>query len=628
MKGGKEMKRYIVVASAAALILAASCARETLPATRGGEGCLSLGIDLPSTKAAMTSEELLSSAKVNIYKADFSGLVRSYTYSEIPSSIFLPADQYRVDVLAGETAKATPSTASWEQKSYYGSKAFEIVAGSSVQVQVPATVDNAVSKISFDTTVAENFNPGFTFTVGLDLNSPETCLVYDASKSSSEGYFIIRGIEEPSLSWKFEGTLAKDASSFVKEGVIPAVEAGKIYRMNVKYTIKDGDINFTLLVDYSTDVVQDVVVFEPVSTGLSSSSIYEIWAGHATVHADVDESEFSDPSAIKFAYKASTASDWTTVAAVRSAEGLYDAVLTGLQPATTYDYKLVIAGVDQGDASTFTTEAAPQLPNASFEYVSKVSGESFYKWYDPSCGVEEGQTMFWGSGNGEGSEGVKGSASMGMVITVPDETDKVDGARSVCAQSGAILGVLAAGNVFTGQFAGLVGTEGGKVNFGRPWTSRPTAVRLWAKYTASQINIVTSVPDGVTITKNSDYDRASIQIALGTWNYKTYGGTKDSPVHVNTTNKSTFIDYYTDPSTIANAELVLYGDNRQQISNGEIVSVSTGEWRQITIPLDYHNTNAYPTHIVISCAASKYGDYFTGSSDAKLWIDKVELLYE
>ena len=342
----------------------------------------------------------------------------------------------------------------------------------------------------------------------------------------------------------------------------------------------------------------------------------------------MDESEFSDPSAIKFAYKASTASDWTMVAAVRSAEGLYDAVLTGLQPATTYDYKLVIAGVDQGDASTFTTEAAPQLPNASFEYVSKVSGESFYKWYDPSCGVEEGQTMFWGSGNGEGSEGVKGSASMGMVITVPDETDKVDGARSVCAQSGAILGVLAAGNVFTGQFAGLVGTEGGKVNFGRPWTSRPTAVRLWAKYTASQINIVTSVPDGVTITKNSDYDRASIQIALGTWNYKTYGGTKDSPVHVNTTNKSTFIDYYTDPSTIANAELVLYGDNRQQISNGEIVSVSTGEWRQITIPLDYHNTNAYPTHIVISCAASKYGDYFTGSSDAKLWIDKVELLYE
>ena len=97
---------------------------------------------------------------------------------------------------------------------------------------------------------------------------------------------------------------------------------------------------------------------------------------------------------------------------------------------------------------------------------------------------------------------------------------------------------------------------------------------------------------------------------------------------MNTTNKSTFIDYYTDPSTIANAELVLYGDNRQQISNGEIVSVSTGEWRQITIPLDYHNTNAYPTHIVISCAASKYGDYFTGSSDAKLWIDKVELLYE
>lgn len=46
---------------------------------------------------------------MNIYKADFSGLVRSYKYSEIPSPFYLAADKYRVDVIAGEAVSATPA---------------------------------------------------------------------------------------------------------------------------------------------------------------------------------------------------------------------------------------------------------------------------------------------------------------------------------------------------------------------------------------------------------------------------------------------------------------------------------------------------------------------------------------
>ncbi|MGM9735558.1 MAG: DUF4493 domain-containing protein [Candidatus Cryptobacteroides sp.] len=618
-------KTYIMVLAALA---AMSCTRETISEKTEGEGSLTLGIRLPVTKAAMTSDQLLSSALVNIYKADFSGLVRAYTYSDAPSVIYLPADQYRVDVIAGEAAMQNPQTASWDQKSYKGSSSFEIESGIQVPVTVEASVSNAVSRITFDQSVAENFSEGFTFKVGLDLDDESTCLTYDSSKSGCDGFFIISSMDEPALNWKFSGTLAKDQSSFIRTGSISDVAPGNSYQMTVKYTIKNGDLEFTLSVDYTTEVFDDVLVFEPVSTGLSSLNIYEVWAGHATVHADVDETEYSDPSAVNFAYRASGEDAWTTVDATRSSEGVYDATFYGLSGASSYEYKLVIDGEDIGEPKTLTTEAAHQMPNSSFEYVSLVSGESYYKWYDPSCSAEEGQTMFWGSGNGEGSEGVKGSASMGLEITVPDEDDKVDGDRSVRAQSTSIIGMLAAGNIFTGQFAGLVGTSGGKVNFGRPWTSRPTALRLYAKYTASTINIVSSVPDGVTITKNEDYDRASVIIALGTWNYKTYGGTKDSPVLVNTTDASTFVDYSTDPSTIANAELILYGDGYQQINGGEKISAETSVWRQITIPLNYHTQTEYPTHIIVSCAASKYGDYFTGSDDAKLWLDKIELIYE
>lgn len=620
------MKRKNIIILAAAFA-AMSCSQESIQIKPEGEGSLKLGINMPLTKAAMTSDELESSALVKIYKADFSGLVRAYTYAEAPEVIYLPADQYRVDVIAGEAAKENPAAASWEQKSYKGSAPFEIVAGEQAQVAVEAKVNNAVSKISFDGTVAENFKEGFTFKIGLDLSDETKYLTYDASKSGSEGYFIVNYIDEPALNWEFAGILAKDESEFSKSGSIP-VAGGNCYQMNVKFTLKDGDIEFSqLLVDVSTDVVDDVIVFEPLSTGLASLNIFEVWAGHATVHADVDETEYSDPSAIKFAYRAAGTEDWTTMDGVRASEGVYDCVFTGLAGSTQYEYKLVIGGADMGDAKSFTTEAAPQMPNSSFEYVSKISGKDYYKWYDPSCAAAEGQTMFWGSGNGEGSEGVSGSAGMGIVITEPDESDKIDGDRSVRAQSRSILGMLAAGNIFTGNFAGLEGTSGGKVNFGRPWTSRPTAVRLYAKYTADKINILKNLPAGANVTKD-DYDRASIQIALGTWDYKKYGGTKESPVHVNTTIASTFVDYNTDASTIANAELILYGDGYEQINDGEKTAASTSEWRQITIPLNYHSKTAYPTHIIVSCAASKYGDYFTGCDTAKLWLDKVELIYE
>lgn len=622
------MKRIncIVLALSAAALLTLSCSKTGILAESSSEGTgsVTLGVTLPQTKAALSQEELLSGAKVRIYMGDFSGLVRDYVYSELPQTIYLPADDYRVDVIAGEAAKSSPTTASWEQKSYRGSKSFTVTSGGSTSVQVVAGVSNAVSKISFDSTVSANFQPGFTLTVALDEDRK---LVYDAAKSGSEGYFIIDGMDEPEFTWTFSGNLLKDGSAFTKSGKIEGVESGKVYSMTLKYTIKDGEVNFDLLVDYATDIIDDTVVFEPVSTGLSASGIYEIWAGHATVHADVDEGEFSDPSAIKFAYRVSgSGNEWTSIAAERASEGVYNAVLRGLKGATKYDYKLVIAGVDQGEALSFTTEAAPNVPNASFEYVSKVSGKSYYKFYDPGCDVEDCRTMFWGSGNGEGSEGVNGSANMGIVITEPSD-DAKDGSRSVCAMSKSAVGMLAAGNLFTGQFAGLIGTSGGKVNFGRPWTSRPTGIRVWVKYSGGNVNIITRLPEGADF-KKGDKDRANIKIALGTWNYKTYGGTKDSPVQVNTTDASTFVDYRTDASTIADGELILFGDGFQQINGGEKQTAAVDQWRQVTIPFNYHKTNEYPTHIVISCAASMYGDYFSGSDSSKFWIDGVELLYE
>lgn len=603
----KNTAKYFIAVVAA--IAAISCNR--VEDTRG-EGCLSLGVDLPETKAALSADDLLATAKVNIYYADFSGLVRSYSYAETPEKIWLPANDYRVDVLAGESVKDSPAAASWEQKSYAGSADFSIVAGSSTSVKVVAGVSNAISKVTFDESVAENFASGFSVTIGTEAGT----LVYDASKSGAEGYFLIAGMDEPEFSWTFSGNLAKDGSEFSKSGTISGIEAGKVYAMTLKYTIKDGIGVFDLYVDYSTDVVRDDIIFEPVSTGLSASSYCDIWAAHATVYADVDESEFDDPSLIAFEYieYGSDGGTWKSVPATRASEGSYSAVLTGLNPDSQYIYKLVIDGTQQGDVMSLETDAAPVVPNGGFEETSTSSDGKYKEWYNPSSANPLCQAPWWGSGNG--SDGIAGSAAY-KIICAPDTDAKVEGSQSACLQSQYAIVKFAAGNLFTGYFAGLVGTTGGMVNFGRPFTARPTALRFWAKYKGGLITDVNSYPKDHPVSK-SDYDCGRVQVALGTWDRKTYGGTNECPVQVNTTDESTFVDYTTDAKTLA------YGEQLFQSS----ASDGLNEWKEYIIPIDYRNIDTVPTHIIISCAASMYGDYFTGCRTAALWIDDMEFIYE
>ena len=592
------MKRIIgIIALAATAIIALSCGRT---AEQGGEGSLSLGVsvDQAFTKAALSGEELLSTAKVNIYYADFSGLVRSYAYASAPQTIYLPANEYRVDVIAGEAVKESPAVASWEQKSYKGSALFNIVAGQNTSVQVKAGVINAVSKVTFASTVDENFASGYTLTIGVDGNN----LVYDASSSGAEGYFLLTGMDEPAFSWTFNGTTAAGAP-FSKSGTVEGIEAGKLYAMTLGYVIKDGTLSFELLVDYSTDNKDDVIVFEPVSTGLSSSAFYEIWAGHATVHADVDELEYNDPSALSFEYSSDGGSTWSSAAATRDSEGVYSARLTGLSASTEYTYRLMIAGEQMGDTMNFTTSQAPAVPNGGFERTT--SQGSYYDFYG------SGESPWWGSGN-------SASAKYGFVICKPDTGDKKEGSQSACLQSAYAVVKFAAGNLFSGYFGGLVGIDGGMVYFGRPFTGRPTALKLWLKYSGGIMDHVKGSPSGVTLKAGQTPDIGRVQIALGVWKKKAYGGESDEcPILVNTTDESTFVDYATDASTIAHGDL--------QILTGD---AAYADWTDVTIPIVYRDEMTMPTHIVISCASSMYGDYFSGCSDSRLWVDDMRLIYE
>lgn len=287
--------------------------------------------------------------------------------------------------------------------------------------------------------------------------------------------------------------------------------------------------------------------------------------------------------------------------------GEFVAHISGLLPSTQYEC-FAYTETDESEVCLFTTESEAQLPNNSFEHFSKVTDTDYYKWYDPSCDAPESREIWWACGNGEGKEN-PGTGAFGLVLTYPDGNDKVDGGWSVRCESKNFAGVLTCGNFFTGRFAKIIGTTGGAVNYGRPWTTRPKALRVWYKYQSGVIDIVGKRPVGDN-TKVGDRDRCEIAVSVGNWDYRLMKGNPESPVYVNTTKGI----YYTSKSPGV-------------IGFGHLVSDQSCDWTQIEIPLDYRTFTEPPTHIIITCTSSYLGDYLTGSSRSKLWIDKMELIY-
>ncbi|MEG1622574.1 MAG: PCMD domain-containing protein [Alistipes sp.] len=316
-----------------------------------------------------------------------------------------------------------------------------------------------------------------------------------------------------------------------------------------------------------------------------------------------------------FRYRIAESTEWLEAPDVKIEEGTFSCRLS-VKAETTYEVK-AYCNTDESAVKTLRTDAVVQMPNSGFEeWCTLPSGSKQIIYPYLASG-----TPYWDTGN-------KG-ASVASVTLTDKTTDTRPGStgqyaaylESVFANIAGI-GKFAAGNLFTGIYVKNAGTDG-IVTFGRSFTHHPTALKVWVKYTCGAINKIKKVPAGVTI-KEGDPDNGHIFIALGTWTPAEYGfttekgapvqyGSADSPVCVDTRNLSTFFQ----------------SDGKDVIGYGNLVlTKSVGEWTQYTIPIEYRNTNVVPTNAMIICTASRYGDYFTGSTDSKMWVDDFELIYE
>lgn len=376
-------------------------------------------------------------------------------------------------------------------------------------------------------------------------------------------------------------------------------------KLIAKMTANEGSVSTTIeAVDAagkSRKVVWNIVAS---SATVETDEIIpsEVWTSKATLRGTVTTALESVP---KFRYRAQNTADWTTVEATR-VENAFSKEITGLTPGTTYEYQAMDGEKASSVTCEFTTEAAFQPDNASFEYAQTLKVSTLLGSKDCLFFYKEGTEMWWDTGN-------TGSVTGGKNITTQDSSIKNSGDYSVKLASTSIMNTFAAGNLFAGKFLGTEGLSYGILGWGRPCTSRPKALKVWVRYTPGKVDFGGHIPAG-------ESDNGIIYVAVGDWQSSDGQYGAEWPVVVRTKGPSLFNPK--DAGTIG------YGEHIFTENYGTDTETSM---KEITIPLDYEGYGGYnrkPKSIIIVAAASQYGDYYQGSSSSVMWLDDMELIYE
>lgn len=313
---------------------------------------------------------------------------------------------------------------------------------------------------------------------------------------------------------------------------------------------------------------------------------FSAWTRRAYISGSIAKGE------VNAEYRKTGETEWESVL---SNEISYDGedfliMMTHLAPGTDYEYRLTLNGAT-GSVQPFTTDTIMTVPNLDFENWVMKNEKTWYP--NPTL---DNADHFWDSGN-------EGASIANRNPTIPETKDVIKG-KAACLASAYIdiASKFAAGNIYTGDFVGLAGIEGAELDFGQPYTGRPSGLKGYYKYTPGIIDKVKAPYDPFL----GQTDSCHIYMALFDWS---------APFRVNTTT-GTFVDL-----SWKNESLIAFGELKTNEPTGP-------EYQQFKVNLAYRDYFTRPKYILIVASASKYGDYFTGSTSSVLLMDECELVFE
>lgn len=312
-----------------------------------------------------------------------------------------------------------------------------------------------------------------------------------------------------------------------------------------------------------------------------------VWSSFANVSAEYKTE--SEPAGMTFQYRKTGDADWTVFPADQLVkEGRkFSAKIAGLEPGTGYEvWAITDAEQNEANIASFVTEEETQLPNFNFD-----------SWSDNGHSANAEGTSFWDSGN-------EGASTLNKYPT-SQETGYVKAGSAVKMVSQFVglgsLGKFAGGNIYSGAYVETHGMSGASIDFGRPYTSRPSKLHGWYSYAP----VVIDYAEGIHGDKKGELDVGKIYVAL----------MSSGPFRVNNS---------TDPKTLFDPSadnVIAYGELNLDQSTGS-------EYKEFTIELDYRYEDVRPTYVLVVATASAYADYFTGGNGSILYIDEFEFIFE
>lgn len=335
---------------------------------------------------------------------------------------------------------------------------------------------------------------------------------------------------------------------------------------------------------------------------------YDLWNNTAELRAAITDDAAGN---VVIKYRRRGATEWTSIPATEGEDYTYTARVTpvwssktvnghtvytlekGISAKTTYEYMLSIDGKD-GDVKSFTTETTQTIPHGDMDSESLL------------CFTTDGSknAPYWGSGNNSTTSSLCTSSTFSGM------------GGSHCAKlqaTGAVLGILAAGNLFMGQFKpdGMSGT----VEFGYKytWLARPAALKL--KLHAKLGNVDRN--KHATYLATGTPDIATVYVAIVDWNAKhnvTSGVSKPEGVWSPADG----------PDAVSEGKILGYGilDITESTAGNSMV--------ETTVPIVWYDRESKPAGnytLVIACSTSKYGDYMNGCSSNIMYVDDFEWAY-
>ncbi|MDE7077596.1 MAG: PCMD domain-containing protein, partial [Alistipes sp.] len=319
-----------------------------------------------------------------------------------------------------------------------------------------------------------------------------------------------------------------------------------------------------------------------------------------------------EASDVKMEYRRQGETQWTAATLTLTADETYSMPAAIAALGSAYEYRLSIDGTTIGAAQTAAYPLGPQVYNAGFEVWSGSS---------PLLPYTSDADQWWDTGN-------HGSSKANTNVT-PNEADARPGSAGTTSarlksQKAAILGIgkFAAGNIFVGKYLGTDGTDG-VIGFGKPFpfTYRPRQLKFWYKGTAGKVDYA----GGKVSSGDTDVNQLYICLCK-----------MDGPHVVATKRSATFLDFSANSKTMSYCTSPNGTSSDNDRNDGHIIawaewnnSQSMAEWTEITLDLHYNEEyeGEVPTYLMLTASASKYGDYFAGSTGSTMYLDDMELIY-